>query len=254
VLIPSTIEECITHAYLAFELAEKYQCPVIVGSDLFLGMSKKSSDSIDVDQYTVGERHIISQDELNSMEPGSYLRYKIDVEDGISPRSIPGQINGRYTALSNEHDEAGTVEIEGPKARKAMFDKRMRKLDGFDLGEKSSEFIGDSNYDLLLLGFGSVRNQLVEAMEELQSKGEKVGILITKLLHPFPTKGIAPYFEKAKRILVVEQNGTGQFRNLLKQHVGYHEKLELKLKYDGNPLTVTEIVEAVNTRKGVITQ
>lgn len=64
VLIPSTIEECLSFAHRAFHLAEEYQCPVIIGSDLFLGMSKKSSDTINIDQYQIEKRFIVTQEEL----------------------------------------------------------------------------------------------------------------------------------------------------------------------------------------------
>jgi len=251
VLIPSTIEECLDFAFHAFDLAEKYQCPVIVGSDLFLGMSKKSSNSLNLTPYRVEKRHIISQDDLDRLEKGAFKRYNLDAPAGISPRSIPGQRNGRYVALSNEHDEVG-VEIEDPQLRKAMFDKRMRKLHGFDFGERSVEYIGEEDADLLLIGFGSVRNQMEEAVEVINRSGEKAAVLIVKVLKPFPTDRVKRYLANVKRILVVENNGTGQFADLLNQQIGLHGKLELLLKYDGNPYTMKEILDAARDREGVL--
>lgn len=251
VLTPSTIEECLEFTHRAFHSAEEYQCPVIIGTDLFLGMNKKSSDRLDLRKYNVEKRFIITQEELDQMEKGSFKRYSLDVENGISPRSIPGQRNGRYVALSNEHDEVG-VEIEDPMLRKAMFDKRMRKLKGFDLGEKSVEFLGDVNPDLLLVGIGSVRNQLEEAMEVLREKGDKVGLLVPKMIKPFPVQHMKRFLEQAKRILVVENNGTGQFSDMIKLHIGYHDKMVIKLKYDGNPYTIQEILDAARDPQGVL--
>lgn len=251
VLVPSTIEECLSFAHRAFDLAEKYQCPVIVGSDLFLGMSKKSSDTLNAENYAVEQRYIISQEELDAYERGTFKRYRLDVQDGISPRSIPGQRNGRYVALSNEHDEVG-IEIEEPTLRKVMFEKRMKKLVGFDLGEFALEYIGDEDPTLLLVCFGSVRNQMEEVLELLQEKGKQVALLIIKQLKPFPKDRVAVLMERAKRILVVENNGTGQFANLLLQEVGQHGRIEVLLKFDGNPYTVTEILRAVEQKEGVI--
>lgn len=251
VLIPSTIEECLTFAHRAFDLAEKYQCPVIVGSDLFLGMSKKSSDTIHAEDYVVEQRYIISQDELDTYERGTFKRYRLDVENGISPRSIPGQKNGRYVALSNEHDEVG-LEIEEPTLRKAMFEKRMKKLVGFDLGDLALEYVGDEDPSLLLVVFGSVRNQIEEVVQLLREKGRHTAMLIIKQLKPFPKDRVAVLFERAKRILVVENNGTGQFANLLLQEVGQHGRIEVRLKFDGNPYTVAEILRAVEQKEGVI--
>lgn len=250
VLIPSTIEECLSFAHRAFHLAEEYQCPVIVGSDLFLGMSKKSSDSIDLDQYEVEKRFLVTQEELDQYEKGKFKRYNLDVENGISPRSIPGQRNGRYVALSNEHDEVG-VEIEEPTLRKAMFEKRMRKLIGFDLGEHAIEYIGGEDAGLLLVGFGSVRSQLVEVQEQLEQEGRSAGVLIIKQVKPFPKDRVLKIMEKAARIMVIENNGTGQLASLILQEVGFHNRLEVQLKYDGDPFRIAEILRAIESKEGV---
>jgi 2-oxoglutarate ferredoxin oxidoreductase subunit alpha len=213
-------------------------------------MSKKSSDSLDLDQYNVEKRFIITQDELDQYEKGQFKRYNLEVENGISPRSIPGQRNGRYVALSNEHDEVG-VEIEEPTLRKAMFEKRMKKLVGFDLGELAMEYIGEEGAKLLLIGFGSLRSQLVEVIEQLGKNGRTAGVLIIKQLKPFPKDRVFEIMERAERIMVIENNGTGQLANLLLQEVGFHHQLEVQLKYDGNPFRIDEILRAIENKEGV---
>ncbi|WP_052330251.1 2-oxoacid:acceptor oxidoreductase subunit alpha [Thermicanus aegyptius] len=248
VLIPSTIEESLHFTFHAFELAEKYQCPVIVGTDLYLGMSKKSSDSLDLSNYQVKRHSMVTQEELDRLEKGEYKRYNLGVENGISPRSIPGQRNGRYVALSNEHDE-GDVEIEDPDLRRRMFDKRLRKLAGFDFGPESIEWIGEREGDLLLVCFGSPRVQLEEALDRLLREGRKAGLLILKVVKPFPAVRVKPYLERAKEVLVVENNGTGQLAQLLRQEVGHHDKIKSLLRYDGVPFTVQQIVDAVQGEK-----
>lgn len=250
VLAPSTIEECLIIAHRAFHLAEQYQCPVIVGSDLFLGMSKKSSDSLNIDQFQVEQRYLVSQEELDHYEKGQFKRYNLEVENGISPRSIPGQRNGRYVALSNEHDEVG-VEIEEPTLRKAMFEKRIRKLVGFDLGDLALEYVGDEDAQLLLIGFGSLRSQLIEVIEQLQQEGRSAGMLIIKQLKPFPKDRVSIIMGRASRMTVIENNGTGQLTNLILQEVGFHNQLEVQLKYDGNPFTIAEILRAIESKEGV---
>jgi len=244
VMTPTTTDEAFYFTQHAFNLAEKYQCPVIVGTDLMMGMSKKSVPDFDFDQVKI-ERAIISQEELNKYSDGSFKRYRIDVENGISPRSIPGQPYGRYVALGNEHEETG-IEIEDPETRIAMMDKRMKKLNYFDPNELGVYFSNEDQFDTLIVGFGSTFAQIQEAQKLLMEQGESVGHLQLKILEPFPTKKVQEIVQKAKRVLVVDNNATGQLLGLLKREVNEHEKFTKLLKYDGNPFTIKEIVDAVN--------
>lgn len=252
VLTPSTVEECFDFTIQAFNLAEKYQCPVIVASDLFLGMSKQSLnvDDIDLEHIEIDRGDILTDEQLAALEERAYQRYKI-TESGISPRTIPGQKNGMFTALSNEHSEGSPVEIEDPETRKRMMDKRMKKLNDFDFGERAYEYDGPEETDITLAGFGSTVSQMKEAQAILEREGLKVGRLTVKVVKPFPDEAVKRVLQGAGNIVVVENNATGQFADLLKQRVGFHDKISNCLKYDGDPFTVKEILDHCEQFKGV---
>ena len=165
------------------------------------------------------------------------------MEDGISPRSIPGQKNGRYCALTNEHEETG-LEIEDVPMRKAQMEKRFRKLETVerDINDWGVEYRGPENADVLLVGVGSTYAQIGEAVKQL---GGNVGHLQLRGLMPFPSQAVKKHLAGAKRVIVVDNNYTGQLLHLIQREVGFHDKLELLNKFDGNPFQVREIVAAV---------
>lgn len=252
VLAPSTVEECFYYTIEAFNLAEQYQCPVIVASDLFLGMSKQSLalGDIDPDQVTIDRGALLSDDALAELPARTYARYQV-TDSGVSPRAIPGQKNGMFTALSNEHGESSPVEIEDPETRVLMMDKRMKKLTTFDFGERAYAYDGPAETDITLAGFGSTVSQMKEVAAVLRAQGVKVGVLTVKVLTPFPDAPVSDILAGAGKIVVVENNATGQFAALLKQRVGFHSKMSSCLKYSGDPFTVQEILAHCAQVKGV---
>ena len=142
----STIEECFYFTIEAFNLAEKYQCVVIVASDLVLGLSKQTIAAFDYAKVKVEREGFITDEELSVLNSEQYKRYAL-TDSGVSPRSIPGQPKGMHVALSNEHDEIGREEAEDPYNRVSQMDKRFRKLKGFcrKLGTK---YCGPDNPEL----------------------------------------------------------------------------------------------------------
>ncbi len=194
VLTPATVEDCFYMAVEAFNLAERYQCPVYLVSDLSLGMSRQSIDGLDYSRVRIDRGALISQEELDAMERGAYKRYLV-TESGISPRSLPGMRNGRFVALGNEHDEAGTEEIEDTSTREIQMKKRMRKLDGLDLSDYV-DYYGDEpadRVDLLVVGWGSTIGRIQEAVARLEADGYKVGHLHLRALYPFPKEKVRRY-------------------------------------------------------------
>ncbi|MGB8954365.1 MAG: hypothetical protein WCC10_03270, partial [Tumebacillaceae bacterium] len=243
VISPLSIEDCFYQMINAFNLADKYQLPVIVLSDLFIGMNKMTFPELDLSRVQIDRGKMVTQEQLDALEKGAFKRYAIDVEDGISPRSIPGQKNGRYCALTNEHEETG-LEIEDVPMREAQMKKRFRKLDTVerDINDWGVEYRGPENADVLLVGVGSTYAQIGEAVKQL---GGNVGHLQLRGLMPFPKQTVKKHIAGAKRVIVVDNNYTGQLLHLIQREVGFHDKLELLNKYDGNPFLVREIVAAV---------
>ncbi|PWK11358.1 2-oxoacid:acceptor oxidoreductase subunit alpha [Tumebacillus permanentifrigoris] len=240
VLTPRNVEEVFYMTKEAFNLAEKYQCPVIVATDLFMGMNKWTVESIDFDKLQNTRGNFASQEYLDSLEKGEFKRFDVSVENGVSLRTIPGMKNGRFVAMGNESDEVG-VEMEEAELRVKQMDKRAKKLVGFD-DIVGASYVGAENAELLLVDFGSTSGIQREVYDALVAEGVSVGHLSLARVLPFPTVDVAPYINAAKKILVTELNSTGQLASQLKQYVGGHEKYESFLKYSGDPLLVREVL------------
>ncbi|MEI6100302.1 MAG: 2-oxoacid:acceptor oxidoreductase subunit alpha [Eubacteriales bacterium] len=222
----------------AFNLAEEYQVPVILLSDQFLGDASATVEPYDLDKI------VVSKPGYQGEVSGEYLRYEL-TDNGISPRLIPGRTRHMVGIDSDEHDERGWI-TESADMRIKMVDKRMRKLDGIAMQEP--DFIGDDSFDTLLVGWGSVWGPLKEAVNLLNEKEQgKYAALVFGDLIPFPQKMIAEKAEKAKKIINVEQNTTGQLAGLLREHTRIACTGSI-LKYDGRQITGGEIAERI--RKG----
>ena len=168
-----------------------------------------------------------------------FKRYEV-TEDGVSRRPIPGVKNGIHHVTGIEHNEIGRP-FEGAANRKVQMDKRMRKIENIHFDTPVYKNAPFAEADLLIVGFNSTRGAIEEATERLVADGLKVNHAQIRLIHPFPTDELLPLVESAKKVIVIEQNATGQLASLIKMNVGYHNKISSILKYDGNPFLPNEI-------------
>lgn len=239
VIAPSTVEEAFYDTAEAFNLAEEYQCPVIILSDLQLSLGKQTVEPLDMSKVEIRRGKLV-QDELPEIENGGYFkRYEV-TEDGVSPRSIPGMKNGIHHVTGVEHDETGKPS-EAPANRIAQMNKRFRKIENLKFNEPVYKNAPHEEADLLIVGFNSTRGAIEEAITRLEKDGMKVNHAHVRLVHPFPVDEMLPLVKSAKKIAVVENNATGQLANLLKMNVGYGEKVNKIVKFDGNPFLPIEI-------------
>ncbi len=242
VIAPSTVEECFYDTIQAFNLAEKYQCPVIILSDLALSLGKQTVEPLDYDRIEI-ERGKLITDESELPELGNselFPRYK-NTEDGISPRVLPGMKNGLHHVTGVEHDETGRPS-EKADNRKMMMEKRLSKLeDGIDFHEPVFVDAEHEEADLLMVGLCSTRGTIQEVKERLEAEGIKVNHAHVRQVLPFPTEEMLEQMKRAKKVVVVENNMTGQLAALLKLYVGMAEKIVEIGKYDGNPFLPAEV-------------
>ncbi|MEX2104580.1 MAG: 2-oxoacid:acceptor oxidoreductase subunit alpha, partial [Bacilli bacterium] len=197
VLTPSTVEECVTVASTPFNLAEQYQCPVIVALDLMMSLNKQTCpDSVlhVIEQIDRGK--ILTDQQLKELNELQFKRYRF-TPDGVSPRSLPGQEFGVHTASSNEHRETGHIE-EDPINRTKMVDKRMGKI--LNLKMKGYEFIGGDEraVETLFIGIGSTRGVIHETVNKINSQGGNAGLAQIKVLHPFLPAGLKELCESSQ--------------------------------------------------------
>lgn len=244
VLAAASIEDCYYITQEAFNLAEKFQTPVIVLSDLQFGMCKQSVPAFDLRRVGIERGKLIREGlpELDTKKKEYFHRFE-DVEDGISPRTIPGVKNGMFLSTGLEHNVFGKP-AEGVGDRVMEMEKRHRKFAG--VPEAITPFYvnhEDTECDLLLVGITSTGGAIDEACEALEAEGKKVNHLHLRLLSPFPAEALRPYIEGAKKVLIVEEDLTEQLRELFAIHFSCHDKLLSCLQYDGTPFTASTILK-----------
>jgi 2-oxoglutarate/2-oxoacid ferredoxin oxidoreductase subunit alpha len=232
VLAPSTAEEAFYDTVEAFNIAEEYQVPVILLTDLQLSLGKQSVEMLDYSKIEIRRGKLVDKDQPE-VEGNMFKRYEL-TEDGVSPRVIPGVKNGIHHVTGVEHNQVGRPS-EDAGNRKRMMDKRLGKLNNLRIKDAVITSDKHENADVLLVSMGSLRGTIDEATERLENDGLKVNTLHVRQLWPFPESEVKAIAEKAKTIVVVENNATGQLANQLKLHIGMHDKIKSVLKYDGNP-------------------
>ncbi|HSB07023.1 MAG TPA: 2-oxoacid:acceptor oxidoreductase subunit alpha [Thermodesulfobacteriota bacterium] len=233
ILAPGTIEDCFYLAQKAFNLADQYQVPVFILTDQYLLESHYNIPSLDPTRTPL-EKHVVETKQ-------GYKRYQL-MEGGLSPRGIPGFGEGLVVLDSDEHDEEGHI-TEDLGLRTKMVDKRSKKLDLLRRDTIPPELIGPQNYETLIIGWGSTYHAIREALENLATKG--VAFLHFKQVYPLHPDSIA-YFKKAKRTVIVENNGSGQFSQLIRLQTGFNMDREI-LKYNGLPFSAGELEEKVKS-------
>lgn len=243
VLIPGDVEECFYLTAEAFNIAEKYQTPVIVLTDKYLAESHKTAEKFDTNRIVIERGSYASPEELAASDEKEFFRRYRFTESGISPRTIPGMRKGIYTATSDEHDEEGNIseEIEN---RVKMMQKRMRKLNGLAKELRHPDLVGQKNADVTIIAAGSTKGPIKEAMKLLVEDGMAANYLQILYLNPFPSDEVAKVMDSAKKTFVVENNFTGQLANIIKENTGRSADRKV-LKYDGRPFYPEEISNAV---------
>lgn len=239
VMAPSTVQEAFYDMIEAFNIAEEYQVPVILLTDLQLSLGKQTVEPLDYRKINIRRGKLLT-DDLPELENKAYFKRFEVTEDGVSPRVLPGTKNGIHHVTGVEHDETGKPS-EVAINRIDQMDKRLRKLANINFNTPVHKRMYHNHPDILFVGFISTRGTIEEAIERLENDGVAVNHAHIRLIHPFPTEELLPLVEAAKKVIVVENNATGQLANLLKMNIGYANKIASLLKYDGNPFLPHEI-------------
>ena len=235
---PGSIEEAFYLTVKAFNMAEKYQIPVFILSDQHLADSVRNINGFDLNKAHV-KRFIISKEDSKKIT--SYKRYQL-TESGVSPRAVPSWIDEVIYADSDEHTEEGHI-TEDAAIRKAMVEKRLyKKMSGLAQEIEKPVSINAQDAKVLLVGFGSTLGVLQETAKALKDK--TVGFVHLAQVWPFPAKDMASLLEKAKKIITVENNASGQLARLIRRETGIKADKSI-LKFDGRPFDLDSLVEQV---------
>jgi 2-oxoglutarate ferredoxin oxidoreductase subunit alpha len=236
VVAPGSVEDCFYQTIRAFNLAEKYQTPVILLTDQSLAHRTQTMLEPDISKIEIVDR-------LRAEAPnGGFKRFAI-TETGVSPIAIPGTPHTMYVAPGLEHDEYAHPRYD-PQTHNIMTEKRFRKLQTaarVDAGPVERSGVADPVIGVI--GWGSSEGPVREAIERAVAAGYKVAALYPKVISPLPREEVGAFIDSVERVLVPEANYLGQFANYLAATFGI--KPVRVNKYGGIPFTTQEIFRAI---------
>ena len=240
VLAPGNTEQCFEAGWRALNLAEKYQMPVIILSDMHLSNSMRTIDKerFDIKNVKIDRGALLTSADLDKLQ-GPYKRYAL-TDSGISPRAIPSHPKGVFATTSDEHTEDGFA-VEDVETRNRMVEKRLNKIKSALAEMRAPLVYGDADADITLVVWGSTIGSAKETVDQLRKQGQKANLLQFVDLWPFPAEKTLPLLQKAKHLIAVEHNSFGQLTSLIRRETGVEIKTKV-LKYSGRPISPDEIL------------
>lgn len=238
VLAPSSHEECFTLIQRAFNLADRYQTPVVVLTDKYLAEGLRN--------VPVGALQPVPIDRGKVWPPAeggtkvSYRRYPLNAPDGIAPRSLPGTPDGLFLANSDEHDEYG-LSNEDIANRVGQMDRRARKFQTLQQHLIAPRLIGTPNAPLTVVTWGSSAGPVEAALSILQNThGKEANAIVVTMIAPLPADALLFAIRKSKRVVIAEGNQGGQLAGWIRQQTGITFHLAIN-RYDGRPFDPAEL-------------
>jgi 2-oxoglutarate ferredoxin oxidoreductase subunit alpha len=249
-LLPSSVEECFTMAIEAFELADKFQTPVFVLSDLDLGMNNWMARPFAYPEKPVDRGKVLNEDDLKKL--GSFARYKDVDGDGIPYRTLPGNAHpsASYFTRGSGHNERGQYSERGDDYARNM-ERLARKFEtarGF-VPPPVREIQGTSKIGII--AFGTTHWAATESHDQLSREyGVEVDYLRLRA-YPF-NQDVHDFIHRHDRVYVVEQNRDAQMLQLLKLDVAPEQtaKLHSVLHYNGLPIDARSVTDEIMAQEG----
>ncbi len=224
----------------ALNLAEKWQLPVFLLLDENLSEYTQSSEPFDLSKVRIDRGKLLSQEALAALPV--YKRY-LFTDDGISPRSVPGQRGGMGQTTGNEHDEWGHVSVN-PENRRRMMAKRLGKMERARGDLPRARIYGEARGQVGFVGYGSTYGPIREAQRLLAGRGISSRFFQARTLWPVPTAEVEEFLATVERAFVVEHNFTGQLALLLRQALP-RSSFSSIVQYDGNAFRAPALVKRV---------
>jgi 2-oxoglutarate ferredoxin oxidoreductase subunit alpha len=243
VFAPGTPEQAFYLTNKAFDIAERFQVPVIILTDQYLADSQWTFEGFDLSKIKYIDYRLRGDAFKNLSE---YKRHAF-TDSGVSPLGIPGDSKYLVVTDSDEHDEEGHI-IEDAETRIKMLDKRLfKKLPLIKNEIEPPFFYGDNKPEIVIIGWGSTYGVMKEAVDAL-SKNRRIAMLHFSEIYPFPLIEKFDYLSilnNAKLAICIENNATGQFARLIRAETGYEFKAKIN-KYDGRPFTLDNLLGELN--------
>lgn len=256
VLVAEDLDGAFRIGHEAFDLAERYQCPVFVMLEAALSLGKGDTAPFDLDTIRIDRGKRVPHGAAPEDVPGlgaprtgeGYARYA-ETPDGIPLRAVPGDVGGRHYANSTEHDTRGfTTEV--PAVRTAMVDRRERKLSAIDEAHEGAVAEGDPDAPLGVVALGATVPVVREALRLAAHEGVAGELLVVRRLWPLPAKTIDEFLARHDRVVVAETNKTGQLLRILRGECAEAHRAEPLRKYDGEPFRVDGVLRALLGKEG----
>jgi 2-oxoglutarate ferredoxin oxidoreductase subunit alpha len=244
VVAPTTIAECFHKTIEAFNLAEKYQTPVFLVSDLAMAVTEQTYEpgQFDMDAVEIERGRVIDEDGLEEWtnEKAQFTPHAA-TDDGVSPRTFPGVEGGAHMTTGLEHDELGR-RTEEEAVRVEQVEKRQQKVEtAREREDWSPREFGDPGSDNLVISWGSNEGAMLEAIDRLEE--EEVDVRFLSCPYVFPREDIAEEINAADEAIVVECNATGQWADVLEHDA--LERVKRINKYTGVRFKADELAERV---------
>ena len=238
ILAPTGVADTFAVTVEAFNIAERYQTPVIVLSDQEIAQRKEVIEAVDPSRFEIIDRLVPTAAELDG-----YTRFRLN-ESGISPISHPGMKGGSYLAAGIEHDEHGAPTASG-ELHARMNDKRLNKLNPLKQRRDLFMIEGDADAAIGLVSWGSVAGIALEALRTARAEGLEVKLLVPTLIYPVAEEIYRDFFASLRECLVIEQSHQGQLYRLVRMWADVPEKFASLARSGANPIAPSDVVARI---------
>ncbi len=253
-MAPGDLNECFYDTFDAFNYGDRYQVPVIILTDRHLAAQYTSVPPFDTTGLKIDRGALYAPTRPaggpDTNGNGEFWRYRFN-EEGISPRSIPGQEGGAFWTTSDEHDQVGHI-TESIANRLAKHRKRMEKLTraAREIPEqKKFNLFGKKKAPISLVSWGSTKGAILEALRRVDPELESYNFIQVRIIQPFPTESLQEILAGAGKVVVLECNYSGQLAGILREKTGIKADHKV-LKYDGRPFSEDEVVAGLEAATG----
>jgi len=250
VLAATSVSECFWKTVEAFNLAEKYQTPVFLLSDLALAVTEQTfpPEAFDMGDVEIDRGRVVDDETVGEWQTddGKFKPHAL-TEDGVSPRAFPGTDGGAHMSTGLEHDELGR-RTEETDMRIEQVDKRNRKVEtAREREDWSPREFGDPDSENLVVSWGSNEGAMREAIDLLEDEGVDVRFLSVPYI--FPRPDLTEAFDEAENVVVVECNATGQFADVLEHDT--LQRVDRVNKYNGVRFKADELAGDLKETLGI---
>ena len=250
-LFPSSAQECFEFGGTSFDLAERFQTPVFVMSDLDLGMNIWMSDPFAYPEQPIDRGKVLDADELEKVS--DWGRYKDVDGDGIPYRTLPGTKHARaayFTRGSGHNAEAEYT--ERPDDYLKLMDRLQRKFDTARKHVPAPVIDVEERAEIGIIAYGTTHWAIVESRDQLKNENDLMVSYMRLRALPFNDE-LEAFVARYERVYVVEQNRDAQVMQLIKLELAHRPELLSKLhsilNYDGHPIDARTVTEKLLTKE-----